>query len=663
MSKRLGCTFALLAAALISIEAATISGVVKESDSTGIALSGAVVSISSGGGGAGQTVSDTTDATGTFTLSGISVGQKRVRVVKTDYVSSSAMVNVSDSLGTYTANLYMISNAVAFTTLSGTVTDSVSKAALGGAKVILRAGQTRDTVITGATGAFSFDSVEAGTITLTVSFNGYTSKITNLSTATATSPVDIALSPVQYGSIVGTVTDSVTKSALSGAMVILRQSSGMGGSGTAVDTATTAAEGRYAFDKVASGSYTVNVSFSGYVSKTLSSLQVTGTGSDTGDIALVKVEMGTIIGKVTSDSISGPALSGATVILSVRSTMGGGSGTPLDTITTDASGSYSFTNVASGSNYRIAVSMTGYIATTSSLNGKSSGTDTVNIAINKIGAGTLYVNVLKRTDSSAIAGASITGIITNAATLTGVTAANGTVTFDALTVANNSLNVNVTAVATGFTAGAANASVPRNGADTVVIYLAEGTASKMLIGTITDSLTKKALANVPVMLSINGGGAGGGTTLTFVDTTGSDGTYMFNAIPVNRTSGSLTVALSGYKTVNNNNNVTIGVANTADTTTRNIVMIPSTPVIVSLKSASVVNNFKVTSSGIIELSNMTGNGVIKVFSVDGKLLYKSTIGNNSRHVKLPENLTKSGKSLIVTLTVGTVVYRKEVVIQ
>jgi hypothetical protein len=662
MSKGLGCTFALLAAALISIEAATISGVVKENDSTGIALSGAVVSVSSGGGGTGLAVSDTTDATGAYTLSGISIGQKRLRVAKTDYAGSSAMVNVTDSLGTYTANLYMISSAAAYTTISGTVTDSVSKAALSGAKVILRAGQTRDTVNTGATGAFSFDSVEAGTITLTVSLNEYTSKTVNLSTTTATSPLDIALAPVQYGSIVGTVTDSVTKTALSGATVILRQSSGMGGSGVSVDTAITVADGKYVFDKIASGSYTVNVSFSGYVSKT-SSLRVTGTGSDTGDIALVKIEMGTIIGKVTSDSISGPAVSGATVILSVRSTAGGGSGTPLDTVTTDASGGYSFTNVASGSNYRIAVSMSGYTATTSSLNGKSSGTDTVNIAINKIGTGTLYVKVLKKTDSSAIAGASITGVITNASTLTGVTAANGTVTFDALTVANTILNVNVTAVATGFTASAANASVPRNGADTVVIYLAEATSSKMLKGTITDSLTKTALVNVLVMLSINGGGGGGGTTLTFVDTTGADGTFMFNAIPVNRTSGTLTVSLSGYRTVNNNNNVTIGAANTADTTTREIVMIPSTPVIVSLKSASAANNFKVLSSGIIELSTTIENGLIKVFSVDGKLLYKSATGSNSRHVKLPENITKSGKTIIVTLTVGSVVYKKEVVIQ
>jgi Carboxypeptidase regulatory-like domain len=664
MGKWFGCTLALLAAVLISTEAATISGVVKEGDSTGTALSGAIVSVSLGGGGA-QTISDTTDASGVYTFSGITVGQRRVRVSKSDYVSSgSVTVNVTDSLGTYTANLYMVSSANAFTTVSGTVTDSISKAALGGAKVILRAGQIRDTVITGVTGDFSFDSVEIGTVTLTSSLTGYVSKSTNLTITTTASPVAVTLSPVQYGSLLGTVTDSVAKIALSGATVILRQSGGMGGTGTSIDTTTTAADGRYLFDKVATGSYTVNVSFTGYVSKTSSTLQVSGTASDTGDITLEKIMMGSITGIVTSDSTRGPAIAGVTVILSLRSSMGGSSGTALDTVTTDAAGNYSFTNVASGSNYRVAASMSGYTGANSNINGKSSGTDTVNIAINKIGTGTLLVKVLKQTDSTVVAGASIAGVINGTSTLTGVSAANGTVSFADITIANNMLNVSVTAAATGFNAGTGTGTIPRNGADTVEIYLSAATASKMLKGTVIDSLTKKELANVIVVLSITGGGAGGaGTSLTFVDTTGSDGAYVFSMIPVNRTSGSLTMTLTGYRTVGNNNMVTLGTNNTADTTTRTITMIPVTPVIIASKTVSAVSGFRMMPSGIIEFYNITGNGIVKIFSVDGKLIFKSSINTNTRNVKLPENLTRSGKSLIVSLTIGKNVYRKEVVVQ
>jgi len=144
--------------------------------------------------------------------------------------------------------------------------------------------------------------------------------------------------------ISGTIT--ADSAALTGVTVTL--------SGTSSGTATTDANGNYSFANLASGSYTVTPSMTGYIFTSVSQV-VTVNGADvTGNDFTATASTGStysISGTVTTST--GAILSGVTITLS-----GANSGTVLS----DASGNYSFANLASGS-YTVTPSMTGYTFT------------------------------------------------------------------------------------------------------------------------------------------------------------------------------------------------------------------------------------------------------------------------------------------------------------
>ena len=163
------------------------------------------------------------------------------------------------------------------------------------------------------------------------------------------------------GTLQGTVTDSATSAAISGATVSI-----VGGAST-----TTNVSGFYQFTNVTAGAYSVTAAKTGYNTGTNAGVSVTAGGTTTSNFALTAAAptTGTLQGTVTNATTSA-AVSGATV------TIVGGAST-----TTNASGFYSFTNVTPGT-YSVTASATGYTTgTNAGVVVTAGGTTTSNFAL------------------------------------------------------------------------------------------------------------------------------------------------------------------------------------------------------------------------------------------------------------------------------------------
>src|SRR5262249_59691436 len=136
--------------------AGAVSGTVK--DSSGAPIAGA--SVGFGGG------STTTNAAGSYTLTGIPVGTIQLVASAGGFQSSTQNVTIQGGV-TATANFTLVSGAGSVT---GTVKDS-SGAAIAGASVGFSGGSTT----TNASGSYTLTGVPVGTIQLTASATGFQS--------------------------------------------------------------------------------------------------------------------------------------------------------------------------------------------------------------------------------------------------------------------------------------------------------------------------------------------------------------------------------------------------------------------------------------------------------------------------------------------------------
>ena len=139
---------------------ATISGQVTDSQ-TKLPIVGATVSLSPGW------ASALTDANGNFSV-GVSAGSYTVTVSATTYNSASQSVTVGS--GQKAVLAFRLVSITAYGSLTGTVTDSATKAPIVGATVTLSNWLVR---VTDVNGNFSYAIVLNGTYTLTVSALGY----------------------------------------------------------------------------------------------------------------------------------------------------------------------------------------------------------------------------------------------------------------------------------------------------------------------------------------------------------------------------------------------------------------------------------------------------------------------------------------------------------
>lgn len=155
--------------------------------------------------------------------------------------------------------------------------------------------------------------------------------------------------------ISGTIT--LNGSGLPGVTVSL----GLGGTGS--DSATTDANGRYSFAKVANGTYNISAAKFGYTLTPSNISTVVVNGADvTGQNFSASVVQGpvySVSGTIHSQSNTGPALSGATVSIGAH------------TATTSPTGTFTVSGISAG-RYALTVAKAGYITYTNAAFGVSS---------------------------------------------------------------------------------------------------------------------------------------------------------------------------------------------------------------------------------------------------------------------------------------------------
>lgn len=352
---------------MAAIQYSSVSGTVKDS-TTGTAISGAIVRLG--------TRRDTTDSAGAYSFDSVTTGTNTVSVTATGYVGTSSSITTSGT-DPQTVDFKLVT--IQYSSVSGTVKDSATGTAIAGA--IVRLSTRRDT--TDSAGAYSFDSVVTGANTITVSATGYVSKTMQDTIPATAQTLNIVLSLIQYSSVSGTVKDSATGTGVAGAIVSL-------GTGATSKIDTTDADGKYALDSVAAGIYTIRVTKTYYVTKTIT--DTVPATAQTLDIILTPAILGSVSGKVT-DSAAGTPIAGAIV------SMGTGVGIASSVDTTDADGKYSFEKITTRTTaYTITVSAAGHQAKSDTVFITDATAKTKDFAL----AATLYF--------------SISGIVTDSAT-------------------------------------------------------------------------------------------------------------------------------------------------------------------------------------------------------------------------------------------------------
>jgi hypothetical protein len=530
-------------------------------------------------------------------------------------------------------------------TVGGTVTAATGGAAIAGAVVTLTptaAGGTTYTDTTTATGAYTFAAVAAGAYRISAAATGYTTSTPAAIVVTATSATtrNIALVTAAVGvTISGTVTDATNASVLDGALVILLN-------GTAPVESTTTAAGLYSLTGVARGTYSLQVSASGYTTQTIAGIAVAGVNV-TRNVALVPVGAGVTISGTVTDTTTGAAIVDAVVRL-VTGAGGAGGGTVVESTTTIAAGAYTLTGVAAGT-YHLTLSATGYVAKTVLDVVVAAANVTRNVQLVEVGPGvTVSGTVTNATTSAAIVGAVVrlrTGATTAVVEST-TTIAGGAYTLTAVQPGNYNLNVSANTytpyTSAAFTVAAAN--ITRNVTLTVAPVVS-------VSGYITDTVSGAAIVGAKVLLE-------NGTTVADSATSTAGGAYTLTNVAAG--TYSLVISAAGYATKTVTGVVVAGVSITGE----NVRIKTSTTAVIPVSAAGALAkpDFSIAPTGTIHLLNFSKGGLITLFSVDGKMLYHRTFGAQESAVALPHGLVHSGSACIVTITQDKSVYRKQAVL-
>jgi large repetitive protein len=622
--------------------AATVRGTV--SDTGGNTIVGAIITLVQFGGG-GTTLYDTTDTAGAFSITGVAAGFHSIAATAPGFVASTpATFNVAAAGSTVTRDI-SLTPLPAGKTISGTVTDSVLGTPLAGAKVYLRTGgggggTLLDSATAAANGTYAIDSVQPGTYRLVASAAGHTPK-TQLGVVVAATPVtqNFQLVGLPAGIIIsGTVTDSVQGTPLAGATVELRM--GMGG-GTLVKTATAAANGTYSIDSVVPGTYRLVASAGGHTGKTVTGI-VVAAAPITQNFQLVGLPAGIIISGLVTDSVKGTPLAGAKVYLR---TGGGGGIVVVDSATTAANGTYTIDSVQPGT-YSLNATAAGHTAKT--VNGVvvAAATVTQNFELVGLPAGVAISGTV--TDSvrgTPLAGAKVYlrtgggggGTLLDSATA----AANGTYKIDSVQPGTYRL----VASATNHTTKTVNGVVVAAVAITQNFQLV-GLPGVDISGNVADSSSGMPLSGAVVRLLQ-------GVVLVDSAIVAANGSYVLSSVPAG--TYSISASASGHQT-----KTVTGLVVANASITQNFLLVVGVG-IVSGKNTSAFGKpeFSMTAARILQLRNFSEQGLVSVFSVSGKLVYRTGITANATAVVLPKTMVAG--AYFVSVTQKNTVYRKQIV--
>ena len=265
--------------------------------------------------------------------------------------------------------------------ISGMVKDISSCSALANASVKSNAGST----VTNSAGAYTLSNLPPSTYSVVASSGNYVPVGRNIEVGPGMTASGKLFLGTGSGQLQGAVTDS-TNVALSGATVHL-----VGSASTSAfdETVTTDATGRYASGSIPGGTYQVTASASGYGSSTVttslgSGATVTqnfalsasptpntsggGTGSSGGGSSGGSTTTSTITGQILKDDTT-TGLAGATVSYSGGSTA------------TNSSGSYTLSNVPSGTAITVTATEAGYASASQTATTTAGATTTLNFSL------------------------------------------------------------------------------------------------------------------------------------------------------------------------------------------------------------------------------------------------------------------------------------------
>jgi hypothetical protein len=339
------------------LEGGEVSGIVTDA-ATKAALSGATVCAVETLGEAGERCA-TTNGKGEYVVTSISPGKYRVRVSSSsgEYATqywggatsfgAAQFVAVTDGVNVEGLNVALLAGGK----ISGVVTSAATKAPIAGIQACAGEG----CAVTNSSGEYTIIGLGAGEYTVAFSGNAlnyltqyYKEKAhAGEATKVAVTPHEttsaINASMLGGGQITGTVTDSASKVALSGASVCT--------SGPASYCASTNSSGEYTISGLPTGSYTVSFSDTGasYIGQYYNGKASAGeanpvpvtTGSVTGSINAALVKGARVTGTVTRAATKTPL---AHVLVCAQRHGGGGEGCA----STSFSGEYSIAGVPGG---------------------------------------------------------------------------------------------------------------------------------------------------------------------------------------------------------------------------------------------------------------------------------------------------------------------------
>jgi sugar lactone lactonase YvrE len=347
----------------------TFKGIVVD-ETTGNPITGASVVVGS--------FTKTTAADGAFAFTDLNTGTFTAVVSATGYTNT----NLSGTLGLGVNDAGKIKlskqpNASTTATLSGVVTGSSNQGLSG---VVVRVGTLAATTI--GDGSYRITGIPAGTATITATLSGYQTATVSAAFLAGGSYV---FSPTMYPngvtplgtSLKGSIADSVTKSPIQGAQIVL---------GTV--TNTTPAAGTFEFTNLNTGAFSVTVSATGYTAATFSGTLVAGQ-NDVGKIELVKQAATSTLSGVIKDSATKAPIVGAVVAVQGLAT----------TATSGTDGTYSITGITNNAP-KLTVTATGYITRQLSVTLPQAGVSTLDIELTKPGTTKIsfeFVRTLKPT--------------------------------------------------------------------------------------------------------------------------------------------------------------------------------------------------------------------------------------------------------------------------
>jgi hypothetical protein len=465
-------------------------------------------------------------------------------------------------------------------TISGVVTSTTSTATtpvpITGATVTIGSSKTT----TASNGSYSISGLSGGAATVTVTAANYTTSSSNI-TISGNQSLNLTLTPILY-SVSGYIYDGEASKAdtpLSGATVTI------GG-----ETVTTGTTGSYSITGLTAGSYSVTVVKTGYITYLGQPFSVSSNMTDS---LTLKPIVSTVSGVVTS--AAGTPLSGVTVTLGSAK------------VTTNSTGSYSFTGLLNGS-YTLTATASYYNTDSTSVTVSGSNVTNANLSLTPTPytvSGYIYDGAASKANTP-LAGATVT---IGSETMT--TGANGSYSITGPTHGTYTMTVSKT----GYVSSSKSFSLTANTTTTLTLAPVTYTVSGVIH---SGSTTGPGLAGATVTID--------GKTAT----TASNGSFSIAAI----TSGTYTytVTKSGYVNTNGSvamtQNQTISASLTPITyTLTGTVRSRSTSGAVVANATVQINGQTLTTnaSGVFSAAGLTAGTYSVSITAKGYVAYKATV--------------------------------------